>query len=434
MEPLQRTAPPTRESTTRESTPISGSNQTVPAPEQPPPLLNPRSEPTTRPLPPHTAADLEAALQPVAPSHSIQTQQRIEQLRDIQQIIAAEREPSKPITERIGRDLDPQTSTRQEQTNVALERIRESILDKLTNIQSRIETASTERHRLEDSRGPRDGRIQGRDTLVRPDPIHHDAKPSLVTRLAERLHENQNDARVMRDSITGLASATALERVRVRHIDSTSPLLGSRATSSTQPLGRVHHEQDKLANLIDLLKRFSQRSINFSLLNKMDTSLEKACLTIVTGAAVGYLGLEVLYRASVLVVLHTLASLRDEAQSEQDAIQEDDQEKLEQELAEDLEEFTTTELSTVGEESFVVDLAGIVLAAHSGEPLGQIEVTCSEFGSCHTDSQGRFLFPNIPLGTPYTISVSSNNLNLKPLVITGVCGELEFLTIRVQVV
>lgn len=362
-----------------------------------------------------------------------QQQQRIERLRDIQQILAAEREPSKLMAERIARDPAPQTTARQEQTNVAVERIRESILDKLTNIHSRIEAASTERQRLDDVRGSRDTRIQGRDTLVRPDPIHHDAKPSLITKLAERLHENQSDVRVVRDSITGLASATTLERVRARHIDSTSPLVGSRATSSTQPLGRANPEQDKLSNLIDLLKRFSQRSVNFSLLSKMDTSLEKACLTIVTGAALGYLGLEILYRASTLVVLHTLASLRDEEQPEPDTTSDDDQENLEQQLVEDLEEFTTAALSTVGEQGFVVDLAGIVVAAHSGEPLAHVEVNCSEFGSCHTDSEGRFLFPNIPLGTPYTISVSSNHLNLKPLVITGVCGELEFLTIRVQV-
>jgi hypothetical protein len=397
---------------------------TIPSPQRP------ISEISIQPLPYKPDQPIS-----VPPEQAVQQQQqqRIERLRDMQQILAAEREPSKPMAERIARDPEPQTTARQEQTNVAVERVRESILDKLTNIQSRIEAASTERQRLDDVRGPRDTRIQGRDTLVRPDPIHHDAKPSLITKLAERLHENQSDVRVVRDSITGLASATALERVRARHIDSTSPLLGSRATSSTQPLGRANPEGDKLSNLIDLLKRFSQRSVNFSLLNKMDTSLEKACLTIVTGAALGYLGLEILYRASTLVVLHTLASLRDEEQPEPEATSDDDQENLEQQLVEDLEEFTTAELSTVGEQGFVVDLAGIVVAAHSGEPLAHVEVNCSEFGSCHTDSEGRFLFPNIPLGTPYTISVSSNHLNLKPLVITGVCGELEFLTIRVQV-
>jgi hypothetical protein len=409
--------------------------------QQLPPNTSPRDALVTTPS--QQQPPLEIVIQPLPyrPEQQLATQQeqinqqqqRTERLRDIQQIIAAEREPLKPIVDRTARPPESQTSPRQEQTHAAVERVRESILDKLTNIQSRIETASSERRRLEDARGPRDMRIQGRDTLVRPDPIHHDTKPSLIIKLAERLQENQQAARMTREPLVGLASATAIERARIRRIDSTSPLLGASAASSAQPLRSAHHDPDKLSNLIDLLKRFSQRSINFSLLNKMDTSLERACLTIVTGAALGYLGIEILYRASTLVILQTLAALRDEDQTEQDTTDNDDQEELEQHLAADLEEFTTAELSTVGEQGFVVDLAGIVLAAHSGEPLGHVQVHCSEFGSCSTDSGGRFLFPNIPLGIPYTLTVSSNAHNLTPVIITGVSGTLGFITIRVQV-
>jgi hypothetical protein len=371
--------------------------------------------------------------QRVEQNTDLQQQQRVDQLRDIQQIVAAERGPSEPIADNISQDNAPQSSTRQEQTSAVIEQLRESILDKLTDIQSRIETASTERQRIEEARSPSDMHIQGRDTLTRSDPVHHDAKPSLEIKLAERLHENQNDTRTMRDTHTSSTSATTLDRVTIRHTHSTSPLLGSRATLTAKPLSRVPQEPDKLSRLIDLLKRFSQRSVNISLLNKMDTSLEKACLTIVTGAALGYLGLEILYRASTLVALHTLASIGDEKEPEQDANLEEDQERLEQKLISDLDEFTTAELATIGEHGFVVDLAGIVVSSHSGEPLAHVEVDCSEFGRCYTDLHGRFIFGNIPLGTPYTINVSSKQLKLKPLVITGVCGELEFLTIRVQV-
>jgi hypothetical protein len=198
------------------------------------PLPNPQTRDTLVTIPALQRPISEISIQPLPykPEQQIAAQQeqanlkqRIERLRDIQQIIAAEREPSRQINERTVGEPEPRSSTRQDRTNIALERVRESILDKLTNIQNRIETASTERQRLEEVRGPRDIRIQGRDNLIRPDPIHHDAAQSLITRLAERV--------------------------------------------GSPPLGRVNHETDKLSNLIDLFKRFSERSINFALLNKM---------------------------------------------------------------------------------------------------------------------------------------------------------------------
>lgn len=397
------------------------------------PTLPPQFAPVIQPLP---VMPVDSA--PLPPERQQQQQtERLERLRDIQQISAAEREPIKPAGERLPRDGSSNSAGQslaesREHTAIAIERIRESLIDRLTTIQSRIETTATERHRREDLLGPIDLRTQGRNNLVRPDPIHHDAKPSLITRLAERLQENQQPARGVRDTFIGISSALTAERARVRHIDSTSPLSGSPASSASQPMGRTRHDPERFSNVIDLLKRFSQRSINFQLLNKMDTSLERACLTVATGAALGFVGLEYLYRATHVVVLHTLGFLREQEAKEHSIAHEGEQTELEQTLARDLAEFASTELTTVGEQGFVVDLAGVVVSMHTETPLAKVTVNFAEFGTCSTDFEGRFLFPNIPLGTPYTISLSSTTHKLRPLVVTGVCGELEFLRIKVE--
>jgi hypothetical protein len=361
-----------------------------------------------------------------------QQQQSIDRLRDIQQILATELDLPRPIPARSLTDTAIPSPDRRENTNVVLERARESVLDQLTSLQSRIDTTAAERQRVQELTGPIDRRIQGRENLVRPDPIYHDSKPSLITRLAERLQENQSPTRVMREPLVGLTGASVAERTRARQASPTSPPHEYSANSRSQPLERATHSSDRITNLIDILKRFSQRSIDFKLLRSMDTSLEKACLTVATGVALGYVGMELLYRATNLVVLQTLGLLREKELDSSDSDDKPQETALEKQLEGELEDLTASELSTFGEQGFVVDLAGVVLLASTEFPLADVVVHCSEFGTCITDDAGRFLFPNIPLGTPYTISVSSSTHNLKPMVITGICGELEFLRIKVS--
>lgn len=410
------------------------------SPEKPPHTPSaPREESTLAPLGgarPLIELNVQPPAQPLD-QHTItipeqRQQQRLEQVRDIQQITAVERELLRPTNEPLSRDISSAPTDSREQTSQALERVRESLLDKLTGLQSRIETAATERQRIDDLRSPIDTRIQGRDILTRPDPIHHDTKPSLVARLADRLHERSPLPTGVREPLIGLTSTALTERARIRHTDSTSPLLSASASPAAQSLERPRHSPERLSHLIELLKRFSERSVNFRLLSKMDTSLEKACLTVVTGAALGVVGLELLYRAATLVVVQTLGFLRDEQPAEDSPEAAPEQSALERGLEGDLNECVTVELSTVGEQGFVVDLAGIVVSAATGEPISTIEVSCAEFGSCTTGPTGHFIFENIPLGTPYTITASSPTKRLAPLVVTGICGELEFLRIRVE--
>lgn len=368
--------------------------------------------------------------------HEQQRQQGVERLRDIQQISAAERETIKPPAERESRANSSPNPERREQTTITIEKIRESILDRLTTIQNRVETAATERQHIERVRGPLDNRIQGRDNLIRPDPIHHDAKPSLITRLAERLHENQQALRGVREPIIGLVSTSAAERTRAQQPETGLKSADLHNSQRNQAALRGAKDPERINTLVDIIKRFTERSINFKLLKNMDTSLEKACLTLVTGAALGYVGLEAAYRVTQLVVLQTLGFLREhseELDQESTAAINSEERELENELANELEEITASELKTFGEQGFVVDLAGVVLNAESDLALENVKVECSEFGTCYTDPLGRFIFANIPLGTPYTISVTSSQHRLKPLVVTGVCGELEFLRIRVEV-
>jgi hypothetical protein len=323
-------------------------------------------------------------------SHSRQQQEEsrsaTERARDIQTVIIVGGElsrPSQPL-----RPVDPVSSgsTRQDPTYVFIERVRENIVEKLSSIQTRITSTPPEIQRQRELQGAIDNKIQGRDILRRPHELTtRENRPVLSTKLAERMpNNNQTPSNIA----------------------------------------------ERIPNILALMKNISLGSVNFKLLGKMDTALEKACLTIISGTALGVAGVGLIYRALNLALLQTLGFLRDEDQSSKELGLISEQ----KELLKQLEEAATVEINSVGEQGFVVDLAGIVINAQNGSPINDVTVRSSEFGSCQTDTEGRFIFTNIPLGTPYTITVSSDNLKIKQVVIHGICGELEFLRINVVIV
>jgi hypothetical protein len=353
-----------------------------------------------------------------------------ERYRDIQQVIVIERELNRPLPQSTYDTPPLSSSIKPEPTNIALERTKESIIEKLSAIQSRIELTPREQRRQAEIQGEIDNRIQGRDVLVRPLEVSaNERRTPLFTKLADRITEDKSISQLTREPLVALGGATIPERSKIRLSDSATPLSNTSANTDRMRSPRqMSSREDRLINLVDILKRFSQRSVNFRLLGKMDNSLEKACLTMVTGAALGVVGIGLTYKAINLALLHTLGFLREENTDEI----ENEVATEEQELMSQLKKFATTEINSVGEQGFVVDLAGVVLTAKRGMPIANATVKCSEFGTCQTDTEGRFIFSNIPLGTPYTITVSSDYVALKPIVVSGVCGELEFLRISVE--
>jgi hypothetical protein len=388
------------------------------------------AKPEAQPLLPVPPATPQQRQEQQRDSVQEESRRSIERSRDIQQIIATERDLS-AVTTRIISDIRvTPPNTRPEPINVTIERTRESILDKLSSIQERIEPSIREPRRPIEQQRDANYHVQGREILARPVELSSaERREPIAARLADRASGNRRISHPQQEQSRESGTPSAADKARVRVIDSSSqPSSKNDITAKALPAKHLTVGDDRLPHLLDFLKRFSQRSVNFKLLGKIDNSLEKACLTVVTGAALGVIGIGLTYKAINLALLHTLGFLRDEheADIEKEAVSE------EQELMKQLEEFTTTEINSVGEQGFVVDLAGIVLSAKLGTPIANATVKCAEFGSRETDTEGRFIFTNIPLGTPYTITVSSDDLALKPLIVSGVCGELEFLRIRVE--
>jgi hypothetical protein len=388
------------------------------------------AKPEAQPLLPVPPATPQQRQEQQRDSVQEESRRSIERSRDIQQIIATERDLS-AVTTRIISDIRvTPPNTRPEPINVTIERTRESILDKLSSIQERIEPSIREPRRPIEQQRDSNYHVQGREILARPVELSSaERREPIAARLADRASGNRRISHPQQEQSRESGTPSAADKARVRVIDSSSqPSSKNDITAKALPAKHLTVGDDQLPHLLDFLKRFSQRSVNFKLLGKIDNSLEKACLTVVTGAALGVIGIGLTYKAINLALLHTLGFLRDEheADIEKEAVSE------EQELMKQLEEFTTTEINSVGEQGFVVDLAGIVLSAKLGTPIANATVKCAEFGSRETDTEGRFIFTNIPLGTPYTITVSSDDLALKPLIVSGVCGELEFLRIRVE--
>ena len=388
------------------------------------------AKPEAQPLLPVPPATPQQRQEQQRDSVQEESRRSIERSRDIQQIIATERDLS-AVTTRIISDIRvTPPNTRPEPINVTIERTRESILDKLSSIQERVEPSIREPRRPIEQQRDANYHVQGREILARPVELSSaERREPIAARLADRASGNRRIGHPQQEQSRESGTSSAADKARVRVNDSSSqPSSKNDITAKSLPAKHLTVGDDRLPHLLDFLKRFSQRSVNFKLLGKIDNSLEKACLTVVTGAALGVIGIGLTYKAINLALLHTLGFLRDEheADIEKEAVSE------EQELMKQLEEFTTTEINSVGEQGFVVDLAGIVLSAKLGTPIANATVKCAEFGSRETDTEGRFIFTNIPLGTPYTITVSSDDLALKPLIVSGVCGELEFLRIRVE--
>jgi hypothetical protein len=388
------------------------------------------AKPEAQPLLPVPPATPQQRQEQQRDSVQEESRRSIERSRDIQQIIATERDLS-AVTTRIISDIRvTPPNTRPELINVTIERTRESILDKLSSIQERVEPSIREPRRPIEQQRDANYHVQGREILARPVELSSaERREPIAARLADRASGNRRIGHPQQEQSRESGTSSAADKARVRVNDSSSqPSSKNDITAKSLPAKHLTVGDDRLPHLLDFLKRFSQRSVNFKLLGKIDNSLEKACLTVVTGAALGVIGIGLTYKAINLALLHTLGFLRDEheADIEKEAVSE------EQELMKQLEEFTTTEINSVGEQGFVVDLAGIVLSAKLGTPIANATVKCAEFGSRETDTEGRFIFTNIPLGTPYTITVSSDDLALKPLIVSGVCGELEFLRIRVE--
>jgi hypothetical protein len=405
---------------------------------------------------------LEADLQQQQQQQQIQEDraQRIERLRDIQQILAVESRES-TRSSKITLDQPRSEQHLSESTTVALERLRESIIDRLTGIQSRIETIHSETDRRQPFGSiPRSSNIQGRDSLIKITPLNQSLRANITPRLADRGIDNNNagQLKALLDAInplrispqqnsplrqTSSADTSTFHRQRAGSILNSQNEATNASSSTAAAFTRVRNatrpikNSDLASQIIDTLKKFSERSVNFKLLNNMDNSIEKACLTIATGAALGVVGLALLYRATNLVVIQTLRALREDQKVGPQTVdvnpEETDQEQkqLESSLNIELESFTVNQLKTTGDQGFVVDLAGIVVNASDDTPIHGALVKCSEFGVCQTGIDGGFIFTNIPLGAPYTITVSVPGRSIKPLTYSGVCGELGFVRIRV---
>jgi hypothetical protein len=328
--------------------------------------------------------------------------QRAEQLRLIQQIIAAQTDLSPPLkTPTIIPDVPITTHPRYESTTVAVEKLRESILDKFISIQTHVETAAAERQRTTPATQTKDSLIQGRSTLDKATPIHHDAKPSQELRHGDRTNDPQ---RLPRAAVPGM----------------TLPLTGlghPLGTTIAQP-DRTAFSLNSLGNILKTLQIFSRRSTNSQLIKRMDSTLERTCLTLATGVAVGALGAEVLVKTVGLGLRELLRVVREGMHEERDPTEE----ALEMVLENALDDYLVEGALVPSKRSMVADVSGVLICGETHRPLADVLVGSHELGSCMTDVEGRFLFSNVRIGTSYALKLYKPFFALTPDHVSGTCS------------
>lgn len=328
--------------------------------------------------------------------------QRAEQLRLIQQITAAQTEPPQP--QRVPTQTPDTTVNlhpRHESTNLAVEKLRESILDKFISIQTQIETAASERQHTKPAIAPENSAIQGRSTLSKEIPIHHDAKPQHELRHGDRASDIQKLARsIFAGGATPLASAAYPSATAIAHADPTAFSLHS------------------LGNILKTLQIFARSSTNTKLITKMDSALERTCLALVTGAAVGVVGAEILVKTVGLGIRELLRVTREGMQEKRDPTDE----ALEAELVAALDDYLVEGALEPSKRSMVADVSGVLICSQTHEPLADVLVGSRELGSCMTDHAGRFLFSNVKIGTSYGLKFFKPFFALSPDHVSGTCG------------
>jgi hypothetical protein len=375
--------------------------------EQPQPSPSPtdhgRPQDTAIHLSASQSQELTAKL--TALQHAEQLQhQRAEQLRVINQIIAAEADPLptvKVTTTSFTSDTAVNAHPRHESTTVAVEKVRESVLDKFTSIRTQIETSATERQRTNPTTSTADSLVQGRSNLTQAHPIHHDAKPTQDLRHGDRASDSHSLARaIFGSSVIPLASTT------------------HRANNSTAPANSTPFSLQSLGDILKNLQVFSRRSTNAQLIRRMDSALERTCLTLATGAAIGFIGAEVLAKTVGLGLRQLLRVMRDTSREELTQ----DEQALESAVIDMLQDYLVQDALEPSARSIVADVSGILICHETQQPIPNVLVGSRELGSCMTDDEGRFIFSNVLVGTAYALTFYKPFFVLTPNTIDGVCS------------
>jgi hypothetical protein len=243
---------------------------------------------------------------------------------------------------------------------LAIERLRESLLDKLSVIEERIATPEPIKQQHQAISSDVAAPIQGRLDARTQEPIRHDLKRETALRQADRSEQ---------------AQPKPLHRVLEPLIGKISDISHNPASYQAKSAQRYDQRgKDTLDNLIELLKHLSLHSTNFKLLKAMDTPLEQVCLALATGVAVGAVGIEYLVKALY---------------------------------------------STLAETGMVVDITGVVIGKSDQRPLANVEVNEPRLGRRVTDQEGRFVFSNVALNTPYTLTITHPILGQPELTVSG---------------
>lgn len=339
--------------------------------------------------------------------HNHLIEQRIEQVVVIQQMLSIDTTTSPAARVPLASDPALTLHPRHESTTVAIEKLRESVLDKLTTIQTLIGTTSNRKEVLQSISPTIDTFIQGRGDFVKATPLIHDVKPFLDLRHGDRSGDSHPIARLISEKPSSWVGV----------------LTPGSATAATEAHQRgatvIGHSHSSLDAALRALQKFTQHGRNFRLIQKMDSPLEKACLAMLTGVALGVMGIDLMLRTTH-GALRDIHKLLRETKSEHEEYEANLTPEAELEGA--LLEFLNSERISPAERGVVADVSGMIVVLDTQAPIDGVLVTSRELGACVSDSDGRFLFSNIKLGTPYELRIYKSLFELTPNQISGVCS------------
>jgi hypothetical protein len=333
---------------------------------------------------------------------------RVEQIQVTQQILATCTEQLVAIQIRTQIEQTPLTvQPRHESTTVAIEHIRESVLDKLTAIASQLEMIHAAHSRPNHPEGLETKlNIQGRHDLCSKEPVRHDIKQTLDVRHGDRAAPVPSLTQLVRDFIPFVAGVAAPATTAAARGQTPTSIIGS------------HSSLDKLNSLFDLLKRFTQRTSNTQMLVALDSPLEKACLSLVTGAALGVVGVEMMIRTANLALAELLRALRQEKKNS--SLPEEDL-SAHQAITAELEAYIHHTFIEPIKSGLVADVTGTLLDSATQQPLHGVLIGSTELGSTITNQEGRFLFKNVPLESSYSLTFYKPGFQLTPNTLRGLC-------------
>jgi hypothetical protein len=334
--------------------------------------------------------------------------------RLLQQILANDPNPSHPqFSANIGTWRDP---TANPTLNPAVADARGSVTDRLTQLRDALQIA------IERS---------SPQPLASPERLH------FVSHATSQI----GDFRAVEPVTYAARPQTAIQHEGRSNSDSPRALLGQakpHTGPSLRPAGQGRDDLpsetvEKANKVLDALTKATQKLLSLKTLRSIEYAAETSVIAAAAAIALGVMGSDVVVTQILALSKDILSRLRGEKETpEQDDAIANDVEDIVKELELACADRGVERIDQ--QPGLVADIPGTVREETTGLALEGIEIDGGPLGITHTNSQGEFIFKNVPVDEGFAIVTKDAHYSFFPCPALGTVSATTYLTILGKIV